>query len=129
MKVRVIVTGASGALGRSVVQNLVAAEHHVAAIDSQPESTETSAARGIVCLDLADEGLASQAVKEAVDYLGGLDAVVHLAGWLQLDTDRKFHRSRLAIAAPAAIADAVLFLIGPGARAINGAPIPVTNNA
>jgi len=219
---KIIVTGASGALGTVVVQTLVARGHQVAAIDRKIHDGLPETVTQVAAGDLATPDHARSAVETAVTALGGLDGLIHLAGgfrwlpvadskpedWRSLFSDNvetalsmiqaclpalgegasivcvsaasaqpagagmgpygaaKSGVARLVEAlaqelkprgirvnailpsiidtprnradmpdadpkawtSPAAIADVLAFLIGPEARAINGALLPVTNN-
>jgi NAD(P)-dependent dehydrogenase (short-subunit alcohol dehydrogenase family) len=86
---RIIVTGASGALGSAVVHLMRARGHRVAAILGRhaPADNEGSFTGG----DLADAVVAADVVGRAAAWLGGVDALVHVAGgfrWATLaDTD------------------------------------------
>lgn len=76
---RVIVTGASGALGRATVPRLRGDGHSVAGLSrSVPEDADPGVA-WIAC-DLASSEAAGAAVAKAASSLGGLDALVHIAG-------------------------------------------------
>jgi len=96
---RVIVTGASGALGSAVVQTMRAHGHRVAGITGRRApgaQDEGSFAGG----DLADAQAAQAVVDRAVAWLGGIDALVHVAGgfrWALLaDTDAAAMRAMYA---------------------------------
>lgn len=76
-----IVTGAFGALGRTVVARARAAGWRVAALDhadAAPEGFAADAIQGGV--DLTDPMRAAAAVEGAVSILGGADALVNIAG-------------------------------------------------
>jgi len=75
MAARVLVTGASGALGRATVARLGALGWAVAQIDGRGAG-----------VDLCNEAAAGAAVARAVEQLGGLDALVHLAGGFAFKT-------------------------------------------
>lgn len=219
---RVIVTGSSGALGRAVVGALVARDDAVIGIDRVSHDALPPSVSQLLCNDLTDEAMSQEAIAAAVDHLGGVDALVLLAGgfawakvedsdaafWCKLFSDNlettlvplraalpslregasilcvgansaepadagmaAYAASKSAIArlvealaielkprrirvnavlpavidtpanraamadvdpsswtSPEAIADVITFLISTGARAINGALVPVTNN-
>ncbi|WP_347302504.1 SDR family oxidoreductase [Croceibacterium sp. TMG7-5b_MA50] len=219
---RVIITGAAGALGTACVQAFADAGHAVAGIVRRHNPDLPAGVRQVLCADLADPDAAAAALREAAGD-GPVDALLHVAGgfafakvadsewsqWERLGRDNlgsavactravlplladgaailcvgaagaqvagagmapyaaaKSGVARLVEAlsaelkprrirvnavlpatidtpanraampdadpagwtSPAAIADALLFLAGPGARAINGALVPVTNNA
>jgi len=74
---RVLITGASGALGMATVARLSALGCRVAPVAGR----HGAAAPGwFGPVDLADPDAAAKVVAQAADALGGLDAVVHLAG-------------------------------------------------
>ncbi|WP_448140531.1 SDR family oxidoreductase [Sphingopyxis fribergensis] len=79
---KIIVTGALGALGQAVTDRLRTAGHEVAGIDLH-------GGNGIAAYgDLANEEQAAHAVGAAARTLGGLDALVHLVGsfeWIPLE--------------------------------------------
>lgn len=76
---KVIVTGATGALGRATVEQLRGEGHSVVGMaravpaESDPEVT------WIAC-DLVSPEATAAAVAKAISSLGGLDAIVHVAG-------------------------------------------------
>jgi NAD(P)-dependent dehydrogenase (short-subunit alcohol dehydrogenase family) len=91
---RVIVTGAFGALGGVVGKVLASRGAKVAAVDvasDAPPGLAAALGEGGALLggyDLVDPASASAAVAAAVDRLGGLDALVNIAGgfvWEMLD--------------------------------------------
>lgn len=73
---RVLVTGAAGGLGRALVAALTELDAAVVGID-RPGA---EAPGKLLTADLGDAAAAHQAVAEAVELLGGLDAVVGAAG-------------------------------------------------
>lgn len=80
---RIAITGAFGALGTAVVQRVLAEGARVAALDfaAAPRSTEPFEGAVLVGgVDIADGAAASAAMKRAADALGGLDAIVNIAG-------------------------------------------------
>jgi NAD(P)-dependent dehydrogenase (short-subunit alcohol dehydrogenase family) len=80
---KVVVTGASGALGRAVVDRLVRAGDRVACVDRVIDSGQTHADPSLhwfVTDDLAEPGQATETLKKASGWLGGLDSLVHLVG-------------------------------------------------
>lgn len=86
---RVAVTGAFGALGVAVVRALQAAGARVAAIDraERPrEDDDLDAAHELGGVDLADAQAATQALDDAANALGGLDALVNIAGTFRWET-------------------------------------------
>lgn len=76
---RVIVTGATGALGSAVVEAFAARGDRVAAIDRATNQAASSGIRHSVG-DLSSPAAAIAAIGEAVDALDGADALVHLVG-------------------------------------------------
>lgn len=87
----VIVTGATGATGRATCAALVAAGHHVAAVDRDAtglaavsdEIAATSPAPGALTThtcDLTDVTATTAAVNEIRSAHGGIDGLVHLVG-------------------------------------------------
>ncbi len=70
----VLITGASGGLGRSVVDAFLAAGAEVAAVSRSGEGP-----RGIAA-DLTGDEACRKAVAEAIARLGRIDALVHLLG-------------------------------------------------
>jgi meso-butanediol dehydrogenase/(S,S)-butanediol dehydrogenase/diacetyl reductase len=83
---RVLVTGASGGIGRSTVELLEDEGASVAGVDLR--ATET-----VLACDVSDEESVRAAVEQAVQRLGGLDVVVNVAG---IDQFRKFEDLDLA---------------------------------
>jgi NAD(P)-dependent dehydrogenase (short-subunit alcohol dehydrogenase family) len=80
---RVLLTGANGALGTVVAATLRASGAQVAALHGA--GSDDPATGVFVAGDLADPQNARAVVSRAADHLGGLDAVVHLVGgfkWL-----------------------------------------------
>lgn len=76
---RVIITGAAGALGRSVFSGFETAGHRVACID-RVEGEAGEHRRWFLADDLSDAEWAAAAVDAAAAWLGGIDALVHLVG-------------------------------------------------
>lgn len=73
---RVLVTGAAGAIGAATAKELVARGHAVVATARDPRQLEEVAAEQRLALDVTDE----RSVREAVSSAGDLDAVVNNAG-------------------------------------------------
>ncbi|MDE0546257.1 NAD(P)-dependent oxidoreductase [Microbacterium sp. C7(2022)] len=71
---RIAVTGASGKLGRVVVQELRARDHEVIALDQHGDKGP-----GFVRVDLTDYGQVIDAFAGVNDQHAGVDAIVHLA--------------------------------------------------
>ena len=85
---RVVVTGASGALGRAVVEAFANRGDHVAAIDLRSCTSFPDTVSQIVSADLADPDTALSAMADAAASLGGIDVLVHLVGgfeWIPVD--------------------------------------------
>jgi NAD(P)-dependent dehydrogenase (short-subunit alcohol dehydrogenase family) len=80
---KVLVTGAGGALGRAVVARLGAAGWQVASVVGR-SAQGTLPAGSFGPVDLGDEVAAGAVIAQAAAWLGGLDAVVHLAGGFAL---------------------------------------------
>jgi NAD(P)-dependent dehydrogenase (short-subunit alcohol dehydrogenase family) len=82
---RVLVTGAAGGLGRALTAALTELGATVVGVD-RPGTGEDATP---LTADLTDAGAARRAVADAVDLMGGLDAVLGVAG--VVDT---IHRAR-----------------------------------
>lgn len=74
---KLIVTGAGGALGAATATLLERQGHDVVRIVRRSASQDM---RTIACEDLADAQAAEQSVGAAVEALGSLDGVLHMAG-------------------------------------------------
>ncbi len=74
---RVLITGASGALGMATVARLSALGFRVAAVAGRHGAPLPG---WFGPADLADPDAAAKVVAQAADAMGGLDAMVHLAG-------------------------------------------------
>ena len=83
---RIAVTGAFGSLGAAVVQAALAAGAKVAAIDRADAPADTHGARAFGGADLADTAQAKTAIDAAAKALGGLDALVNIAGTFRFET-------------------------------------------
>lgn len=92
---RLVVTGAGGILGSATASLLERDGHEVVRIVR--EASEGAQPYAIGCSDLADSGTAAAAIALAVEFLGGLDGVLHLAGafvWQPIaETDAQLWRS------------------------------------
>lgn len=83
----VAITGAFGTLGTAVVHAALAAGARVAAIDHAPAPTAAlGAAQLFGGVDLADAAAAKQTLDRAAQALGGLDALVNIAGAFRWET-------------------------------------------
>lgn len=77
---RVLVAGSASGIGRATVERLLAERGRVAGWDVKPVPPgDGSSLRSWVC-DVADEAAVANTMPETVAWLGGLDAVVHVAG-------------------------------------------------
>ncbi|RQW42828.1 SDR family oxidoreductase [Novosphingobium sp. LASN5T] len=74
---KLVVTGANGSLGLAVIALLERQGHEIARI---VRGTSADEPLTIVCEDLADATAAERSIGKAVEALGSLDGVVHLAG-------------------------------------------------
>jgi 3-oxoacyl-[acyl-carrier protein] reductase len=74
-----LVTGASGGIGAAVARALHAAGARVALLSRRGEDLGLDGAFGVAC-DVRDRDAVNRATSEAVERLGGLDAVVANAG-------------------------------------------------
>ena len=79
---RAIVTGAAGALGKSVVDRFAGEGHMVACID-RIEGPASGQCRWFVVDDLANGEGAREHVGRAARWLGEVDALIHLVGAFQ----------------------------------------------
>jgi NAD(P)-dependent dehydrogenase (short-subunit alcohol dehydrogenase family) len=89
MRVRAVVTGGARGLGEAIAGRLAADGAAVALVDIRPEVSTTAnriasadPARSVIGLvaDVADEAACEAAIAQAVDALGGIDALVNNAG-------------------------------------------------
>lgn len=83
---RVIVTGGLGVLGRSVGAELAARGARVALIDRVPAADVPGATLVVGGTDLADGDSAAAAFAQAAQQLGGVDALVNVAGGFAWET-------------------------------------------
>jgi len=84
---RVAVTGGFGTLGLATVQAALAAGARVAAIDRAPApGAGIGAASCIGGVDLADPAAAANALDTAAKAMGGLDALVNIAGMFRYES-------------------------------------------
>jgi len=125
----VAITGAFGALGASVVQVAQAAGARVAAIDMSDaaRAPALAGAERIGGVDLSDPKAATDALERAAAALGGLDALVNVAGGFRwetlaagnLDTWDLLYRMNLRTAAAACQAVLPHFARRGGGRIVN----------
>jgi len=86
---RIIVTGAFGTLGAAVVQAALQAGAKVAAVDradAPPAGIDLGKAHRFGGVDLADDAASKQTIDAAAKALGGLDALVNIAGTFRWET-------------------------------------------
>ncbi len=83
---RIAITGAFGSLGAAVVEAALAAGAQVAAIDRVAAPADMHDALAIGGVDLADTAAAKTAIDNAAHSLGGLDALVNVAGTFRFET-------------------------------------------
>lgn len=84
---RVVVTGAAGGLGRTLVTTLASNDIQVAGID-RPGACGPPGLQ-LFDADLTDDTAAQAAIGRAADALGGIDALVGAAGVVDTVQDRK----------------------------------------
>ncbi|MBU6478637.1 MAG: SDR family oxidoreductase [Xanthomonadaceae bacterium] len=85
----VAITGAFGSLGAAVVQAALKAGAQVAAIDradAPPAAVDLGGAKSFGGVDLSDTVQAQSAIDAAAKALGGLDALVNIAGTFRWET-------------------------------------------
>lgn len=83
----VIVTGASGALGRVVMASALAKGAKVAGIDHAASAIQATAERiELGGVDLTDATEARKAIEAAVSHFGKLDALINIAGGFSWET-------------------------------------------
>jgi NAD(P)-dependent dehydrogenase (short-subunit alcohol dehydrogenase family) len=83
----IIVTGASGALGKVVAEEALARGAHVAAVDHAPSSLSPTSNRiELGSVDLTDAAQAKKAIDAAVAHFGQLDALINIAGGFAFET-------------------------------------------
>lgn len=83
----VIVTGASGALGKVVVSSALAKGARVAGIDHAASAMQATPERiELGGVDLTDATEASKAIDAAASYFGKLDALINIAGGFAFET-------------------------------------------
>jgi NAD(P)-dependent dehydrogenase (short-subunit alcohol dehydrogenase family) len=83
----VVVTGASGALGRVVAEAALARGARVAGVDHAPSQIEASPDRiEIGSVDLSDAAQAKTAIDAVASYFGKVDALINIAGGFAFET-------------------------------------------
>jgi NAD(P)-dependent dehydrogenase (short-subunit alcohol dehydrogenase family) len=88
---RVVITGAAGALGAAVARAFMAAGSRVALVDRATDAGATlqGASGGhffIGGIDLTDSAQAERVMDEAASRMGGIDALVNIAGGFRWET-------------------------------------------
>ena len=83
---KVVITGGLGALGRSVAAVLAARGMQVAVLDRAPKAEVGAAVAVFGGVDLGDVASAARALSQAAQALGGIDALVNVAGGFQWET-------------------------------------------
>jgi len=89
---RVVISGASGALGAAVAQAFAASGAHLALIDRAPDTKGLVKSLGgephfyLGEVDLTDAQQAQRALETVATRLGGLDALVNIAGGFRWET-------------------------------------------
>lgn len=77
---RVIISGAAGILGQAVCAQFLSRSATISCVARTRAGVDEHGAAWFPCEDLGDEAAASDVVLRAVAYMGGLDALVHVAG-------------------------------------------------
>lgn len=122
----IIVTGASGVLGRAVVQELIERGHRVAAIDLAPITSNLSLAAAFSGVDLTEEAAVERAFADAAKALHSVEGLVNVAGGFvwetieggSLDSWNRMYRMNLCTAAISARA-VLKYLAKPGGAIVN----------
>ena len=86
---RIVVTGAFGTLGAAVVHAALGAGAQVAAVDradGPPAGVDLGDAHRFGGVDLSDGAAAKKTIDDAAQALGGLDALVNIAGTFRWET-------------------------------------------
>jgi len=74
---RVLITGASGTIGRELAARLTASGAHVVGLDVRPKDDDPIE---VIACDLTDDADAAAGTAKAIELLGGLDVLVNNAG-------------------------------------------------
>lgn len=83
----IVITGASGALGKVVAEMAIAGGARVAAVDhAKAPDTASTARLEIGGIDLADAAQAEQAIATAAAHFGRLDVLINIAGAFTFET-------------------------------------------
>lgn len=84
---QIIVTGATGTLGKAVIAALTAAGHQTISLVRTPDTGAQEEVTQVAVHDLSDPQATREAFSHAHAALGRIDAVIHLAGafkWVQV---------------------------------------------
>ncbi|MFL6837543.1 MAG: 3-oxoacyl-ACP reductase FabG [Bradyrhizobium sp.] len=83
----VVITGASGALGKVVAEEALARGARVAGVDYAPSQVPATPSRiELGGVDLTDAGQAKKAIDAAAAHFGKLDALINIAGGFAFET-------------------------------------------
>ncbi|WP_027582344.1 3-oxoacyl-ACP reductase FabG [Bradyrhizobium sp. Ai1a-2] len=83
----IVITGASGALGKVVVEEALARGARVAGVDHAPSSLSPTSNRiEFGSVDLTDAAQAKKAIDAAATHFGRLDALINIAGGFAFET-------------------------------------------
>lgn len=81
----ILITGAAGALGRAVAQRLAADGASLVLFDRDAAALNQLFPQAVAeAVDITDEGAVAAAVQRALQALGRLDALVHVAGGFEM---------------------------------------------
>ncbi len=136
----VAVTGGSGQLGTAVVRAALSAGAAVASLDHAASPRDPAALKGALALggfDLAEPDAAAHALEQVVKQLGGLDALVNVAGTFRfekladggLETWDLLYRVNLRTAVSASRAALPHLLRRGGGRIVNVGALAAANRA
>jgi NAD(P)-dependent dehydrogenase (short-subunit alcohol dehydrogenase family) len=136
----VAVTGGSGQLGTAVVRAALAAGARVASLDHAAAPRDTAALEGALAFggfDLAEPDAAARALDQVVEKLGGLDALVNVAGTFRfenladgsLETWDLLYRVNLRTAVSASRAALPHLFRRGGGRIVNVGALAAANRA
>lgn len=83
----IVITGASGALGRVVAETALARGAKIAGVDhAKSEIADTADRMELGGVDLSDAAQAKQAIDAVAAHFGGLDVLVNIAGAFSFET-------------------------------------------
>ena len=125
---RIVVTGAFGTLGAAVVQAALQAGAKVAAVDradAPPAGIDLGKAHRFGGVDLSDAAASKQTIDAATKALGGLDALVNIAGTFRWETIADGEPEtwdllyRINLRTAVAASQAALAHLEPGGRIVN----------